>query len=160
MVEPHESSAGAGRPEAAAVDVDVLVVELAVLRPACAVRDLLGHRVVNEAQEQIGTLDDLMVEDDRVSFAVLSVGGFLGLGAHKVVVRFERLNFHDDEIILPGASREAVRRMTAYDAERVRSERAPRLGARSRHHDAGEIVETTAGEPISGTVEDITDGKR
>ena len=41
----------------------------------------MGSPIVNAANDAVGTLDDLIVTPDaRVSFAVLSIGGFLGLG--------------------------------------------------------------------------------
>ena len=42
---------------------------------------IVGSPVVNDANEKIGDVDDLLVEpSDKVLFAVLSVGGFLGMG--------------------------------------------------------------------------------
>jgi hypothetical protein len=42
---------------------------------------VVGSTVVNEANETVGTIDDLIVTpSEKVPFAVLSVGGFLGMG--------------------------------------------------------------------------------
>jgi hypothetical protein len=158
MTETHQDSPRPERPVATEVDIDLLIVEWAELRPTYPVKELLGRRVINDADETIGALDDLMTQEDRIAFAILSVGGFLGLGAHKVVVHFENLIIDDEDIVLPGASKEALRQMTAFDAEQARSERTPRRRARPGVRDAGEIVETAAGEPIPGTVADIADG--
>ncbi len=47
-----------------------------------SVSTLKGHDVVNPAKEGLGKIEDLMIdlENDRISYAVLSFGGFLGMG--------------------------------------------------------------------------------
>ncbi|HEY3889558.1 MAG TPA: PRC-barrel domain-containing protein [Caulobacteraceae bacterium] len=158
MAQPDPNSAApeAGGPPVGAPDIGLLFIALAELRPEFSVRDLLGERVRNDAGEDIGALDDLLVEDDQVAFAVLSVGGFLGLGAHRVVAPFEALLLNDGDIVLPGASREVLARMAAYDREQVRMERR---AARRRRHDEAEVVQTAGGEPIPRSVTEITDGE-
>ena len=55
---------------------------------------IIGSIVYNDRDERIGTVDDLMVgQDGRISGAVLSVGGFLGLGAKLVAVPYDQLRF-------------------------------------------------------------------
>ena len=40
---------------------------------------IIGSSVVNEANETVGSIDDLIVTpDEKAPYAVLSVGGFLG----------------------------------------------------------------------------------
>ena len=42
---------------------------------------IVGSPVVNDANEKIGEVEDLLIEpNDKVLFAVLSVGGFLRMG--------------------------------------------------------------------------------
>ena len=59
--------------------------EAAILLAASEVK---GARVINFQNENIGDVDELLIEPDtgQVRFAVLSVGGFLGLGSTKVAV--------------------------------------------------------------------------
>jgi hypothetical protein len=49
---------------------------------------VVGSRIKNLQNQDIGTIDDLILNPDtgRVRFAVLAVGGFLGAGETKVVV--------------------------------------------------------------------------
>jgi sporulation protein YlmC with PRC-barrel domain len=55
---------------------------------------IVGMTVYNDRDERIGTVDDLIVgQDGRISEAVLSVGGFLGLGAKLVAVPYDQLRF-------------------------------------------------------------------
>jgi hypothetical protein len=56
------------------------------------------------------TIDDLIVTpSERVPFAVLSVGGFLGVGAKFVVVPFSALEVHDKQILLRDATKESLK---------------------------------------------------
>ncbi|HEY4352227.1 MAG TPA: PRC-barrel domain-containing protein, partial [Paraburkholderia sp.] len=53
---------------------------------------LAGATVYNRDKERIGTIDDLILSPaDRNAFAILSVGGFLGMGKHYVAVPFSSL---------------------------------------------------------------------
>ena len=113
---------GSGAPPPPTADATLLVVALVELRTTYPVSELLGRTVINEAGEEVGRIDELMIEDDRLAFAVLSVGGFLGIGERKVVVSFDDLLIDDDEVVLPGATREALMEMTDYDPDRVRQE--------------------------------------
>ncbi len=52
------------------------------MQSVLAADTLTGDRVVNRQKEDLGTIEHLMidVEKGRVAYAVLSFGGFLGLG--------------------------------------------------------------------------------
>lgn len=159
----HLDQDSAGRPQgsgapATSSDLPPTVIAFAELRPTYPVSDLLGRPVINDSGEEIGRIDDLMVEHDRLVFAILSVGGFLGLGAHQVVVAFDALVIDDDEVVLPGASRQALKAMTVYDRAKVRGEHTPLRKARPGVKDAGHVVTTAADEPIPGVVADVADG--
>ena len=44
---------------------------------------VVGSSVVNDANETIGKIDDLLVSrDGKQPYAVLSIGGFLGMDTH------------------------------------------------------------------------------
>ena len=60
---------------------------------------VVGSTVVNEANETIGTIDDLIVTPGgQAPYAVLSVGGFLGLGTKYVVLPFTSLKIVDKKM--------------------------------------------------------------
>ena len=142
------------------LEAELLIVEVGEPAPACPASELLGREVINDADESIGRIDDLLIRGDQVAFAILSVGGFLGIGAHRVVVAFGDLLIDDDEVVLPGATREALKRMLVYDREAIRAEHTPLPRARPGVKDSGRVVATAAGEPIPGSVADVTDGDR
>lgn len=54
--------------------------------------EFMGAEVKNSSGETIGRLTNLMfAEDNRVTAAVISIGGFAGIGAKKVAVPFDIL---------------------------------------------------------------------
>jgi sporulation protein YlmC with PRC-barrel domain len=70
---------------------------------------VVGSTVVNEAGTTVGTIDDLIVTpNEKVPYAVLSVGGFLGIGTKYVVVPFNALEMNNKQIVLTGATKESL----------------------------------------------------
>lgn len=137
----------------------LMLVDIAKLGTVHSLFDLIGHPVVDEAGRELGTIEDLLAEGARVSHAVLSVGGVLGLGAHHVVIDFADLSLdNDDHVILPGASRETLSGLTEYGS--TAGAKVRRRQGRRGVKDAGQIVTTAMGEPLVGVIADISDGDR
>ncbi len=65
----------------------------------------------------IGKIDDLLVtRDGKEPYAVLSVGGFLGMGARMVFVRYDSLRFDpDNKIVLPGGTKDGLTMLPAFE---------------------------------------------
>jgi sporulation protein YlmC with PRC-barrel domain len=78
----------------------------------------IGQTVRNGKGEKIGTVDDLILnQGDRILYAVISVGGFLGVGDRLVAVPFEELRFGSKDVegvIAYGMSKEALAAMPAF----------------------------------------------
>lgn len=73
---------------------------------------VIGSSVINET---IGKIDDLLVtRDGKEPYAVLSIGGFLGVGTHMVVVRYDSLKFADKKIVLPGGTKDGLKMLPAF----------------------------------------------
>ncbi|WP_029005680.1 PRC-barrel domain-containing protein [Azorhizobium doebereinerae] len=49
--------------------------------------NLIGLKVVNGQNESVGEIKDLILSQGQLSGYILSVGGFLGMGEHYVIVR-------------------------------------------------------------------------
>ena len=76
---------------------------------------VVGASVVNEANETVGAIDDLIVTPtERVPYAILSVGGFLGMGTKYVVVPFSSLQMQDKKIVLPGGTKDALKALPEF----------------------------------------------
>jgi PRC-barrel domain len=54
-----------------------------------------ARHVVNDKSEKIGTLDEVISDKKQLNFAILQVGGFLGLGGRLVAVPYESLVIDD-----------------------------------------------------------------
>jgi sporulation protein YlmC with PRC-barrel domain len=100
---------------------EVVVVEVDVKEVAAGTRasKLIGKEVMNANGESIGDIDDLVIDRKDVLFAILQVGGFLGLGGLLVAVPYDRLEIggDDDRVVLAEASREQLERMPEFKYE-------------------------------------------
>ena len=56
-------------------------------------RDLIGTRIKNAEGKDIGEIDSLVIDPQsgRISYVVVGLGGFLGVGERKVVVPWSEL---------------------------------------------------------------------
>jgi hypothetical protein len=76
---------------------------------------VVGSAVVNESNQTVGTIDDLIVTpSEKVPFAVLSVGGFLGMGTKYVVVPYSALEVREKRMVLPGATKESLKSLPEF----------------------------------------------
>lgn len=58
-----------------------------------------GLKVYNEANENIGSINDLLMDKNGdIKIAVIGVGGFLGMGEHLVAVPYEKLKFVNEPV--------------------------------------------------------------
>jgi hypothetical protein len=103
-----------------------------------AASEINGAKVTNFQNQEIGDIDELLIEPatGQVRFAVLSVGGFLGLGSTKVAVPWLALQLGIDDS------------KTKYllDATRERLEKAPRVEGKNYER----LYPADVAEPIFG----------
>ena len=96
--------------------VDIAKVDVQKVAAGYRASKVIGSSVLNEADEKIGSIDDLLVtRDGKEPYAVLSVGGFLGMGTRLVVVRYDSLKFADDKIVLPGGTKDTLKMLPAFE---------------------------------------------
>jgi hypothetical protein len=79
-----------------------------------------GSTVYNSDNERIGMIDDLIVSrDDHVWYAILSVGGYLGIGSHLVAIPYQALQIRDDnKFVLPQASKDDLTSLPEFKYQR------------------------------------------
>jgi hypothetical protein len=95
--------------------VTLMKVDPASLATGYRTSKVVGSTVVNEANETVGTIDDLIVTPtEKVPFAVLSVGGFLGIGSKYVVVPFSSLQVKDKQMVLSGATKDSLKALPEF----------------------------------------------
>jgi hypothetical protein len=108
-------TAGAG--VAGSTTLGVAVEEMKALALGwSAKKQILGKDVYNDRNEKVGTVEDLIIAPDRaVSYAIVGVGGFLGLDRHDVAIPAGQLKGEGGKLMLPGATKEALRAMPTFE---------------------------------------------
>lgn len=107
---------GALAPPVSAADVKVVVVDVVAVADGYRASKLRGTTVVNSKNEKVGEIDDLVIGKDRVLFAIIQVGGFLGLGSRLIAVPYTSLQISDDgsRIVLPGATKQQLEQLPEF----------------------------------------------
>lgn len=89
--------------------VQIVKVDVQKLSAGYRASKVIGSNVINDANQTIGTIDDLLISTDgKDPYAVLSIGGFLGIGTHLVVVPYTSLRVVDNKVMLPGGTKAAL----------------------------------------------------
>jgi sporulation protein YlmC with PRC-barrel domain len=80
----------------------------------------MGYRVINPVGEDLGKIEDIVVDMDsrQIAYAVLSFGGFLGFGNKLFAIPWEalKLSSKEDEFILH-VNREALENAPGFDKD-------------------------------------------
>jgi sporulation protein YlmC with PRC-barrel domain len=109
------TAGNAGAPVAGKVVLGTTVEVTEAIAVGHRASKLMGAAVYNEQEEKVGTIDDFIITPDRsVSYAILSVGGFLGLGGRLVAIPVEQIREEKDRLILPGATKEALAKLPEF----------------------------------------------
>lgn len=81
---------------------------------------LIGDKVTNKAGEDLGKIEELMLDLDRgrVAYAVLSFGGFLGMGDKLFAIPFQalKLDASRDSFVLD-VDKEKLRKAPGFDKD-------------------------------------------
>lgn len=109
-------------PVAGTTPLGVTVVEMeAIVVGWSAKRDLLGKTVVNDKNDKIGKVDDLIISPSKdgnspaASYAIVGVGGFLGIGKRDVAIPTAQLKIQDRKLSLPGATKDALKALPPFE---------------------------------------------
>ena len=95
--------------------VEVAKVDVQKLSAGYRASKVIGSSVLNDANEAIGKIDALLVSTDgKAPYAVLSIGGFLGMDSHLIVVPYDSLNLTDNKIVLPGGTKDSLKMLPEF----------------------------------------------
>jgi PRC-barrel domain len=109
------SLSGSAFAQGAPQTVTLMKVDPQTLATGYRTSKVVGATVVNDANETVGTIDDLIVTPGgQTPYAVLSVGGALGMGTRYVVVPFTSLKIVDKKMVLPGGSKDALKALPEF----------------------------------------------
>jgi hypothetical protein len=106
---------GPAAAQGATQTVEVAKVDVQKLSAGYRASKVIGSSVLNDANEAIGKIDDLLVSTDgKAPYAVLSIGGFLGMDSHLIVVPHDSLNLIDNKIVLPGGTKDSLKMLPEF----------------------------------------------
>jgi sporulation protein YlmC with PRC-barrel domain len=93
-----------------------------------SIQRLMGKSVVNNEGKTVGDIEDFVVESEasatgkQITYAVIGVGGFLGLGEKKVAIPVSDLQISDDKVQLSSnMTEDQLKQMPEYDRTKYRS---------------------------------------
>lgn len=80
-----------------------------------AKHDLMGKQVVNDAKDKIGKVEDvILTPEGKASYAIVGVGGFVGIGRHDVAIPMDQLKFQDGKYVLAGGTKDALKALPKW----------------------------------------------
>jgi len=84
-----------------------------------AKRQIFWSPVFNDLNERIGLVDDIIVTfDNSVSYVIVNAGGFLAVTKHDVAVPVSKLKLVDGKLVLPGATKDALKDVPPFEYAR------------------------------------------
>ena len=94
------------------------VVDSRTLREGRRASRLIGASVYSDSAETIGEVHDLLIpREGGPPVAIISVGGFLGIGAKLVAVPYDNLRMGGSRWTLPGVTRESLNALPGFTHE-------------------------------------------
>lgn len=92
-----------------------LAVASVKLESGARLGKLIGAGVYIDPDEKLGVVDDLIMADgNKVTVAIIAIGGVLGLGSKLVALPFEELKRDGDKIMLVGVTKDALTAMPNF----------------------------------------------
>ena len=97
--------------------ISVSTIELRELATGwSAKKQILGENVYNDVGDKVGEINDLIVTPDKaLSYAIVGVGGFLGVAEHEIAVPVGKLKQEKGKIVLPGATKDALKAAPKFE---------------------------------------------
>ena len=86
------------------------------MQDAIRASKMIGAGIFADPNTQIGTVDDLVMTPDHVvTFAIVAVGGVLGMGSKLVAIPIAQLQRGGDgKLMLPGGSKDSLNAMPNF----------------------------------------------
>ena len=94
------------------------VYSTTIARRVLSASTIKGDDVVNAQGEDLGNIDDLMIdlERGRVAYAVLSFGGFLGMGDKLFAIPWEAMTVdQDNKRLVLNVDKELLKKAPGFD---------------------------------------------
>ncbi len=96
--------------------VDVAVIHSTQLAMGWSVKKtLLGKSIYNDAGQEVGTVEDLIVSPQKdVSYVIVGAGGFIGIGRHDVAIPVTQIQDLAGKLVMPGATKDMIKAMPEF----------------------------------------------
>jgi sporulation protein YlmC with PRC-barrel domain len=102
-------------PVAGTTTIGVAVEQTDIVAKGWRVSKLLRDQVYNDKNQKIGKIEDFIVAPDgSLSVAIVDVGGFLGMGTHRVAIPVQQFNQVTPKIVLPGATKDSLKQVPEF----------------------------------------------
>ena len=112
------AAAGATReaPVAGMQPLSLSVEATALVLQGWRASKLIGASVYNDEDKRIGKIEDMIVSPDgKVSVAVIDVGGFVGIGTHRVAIPVDEFaDIKAKKLVLPKATKESLKALPKF----------------------------------------------
>ncbi len=106
-------------PVAGTVLLGVTVTESIAVAHGYRASKVIGATVYNDKSQKVGKIGDLIIRPDgTLSYAIVDVGGFLGMGVHQVAIPVNQFKAVKPKIILPGATKDALKALPEFRFEK------------------------------------------
>jgi sporulation protein YlmC with PRC-barrel domain len=77
---------------------------------------ILGQEIYNDKEEKIGKVEDIIIApNETVSYVIVEVGGFLGMGGHYVAIPISHFKAEGNKLTLPGATKEVLKGLPKFE---------------------------------------------
>lgn len=82
-------------------------------------QDVIGYKVLDQDGDEIGHVQDLMIDEEKrkVRFLEVVSGGFLGIGEHIIMIPVDAITEIKDGVITISHSKETILKAPKYDPE-------------------------------------------
>jgi sporulation protein YlmC with PRC-barrel domain len=108
-------SSTSAAPVAGIVPLGVTRIEADLVTPGYRASKLIRQDVYNDQNQKIGKIEDLVITPDgTLSVAVIDVGGFAGIGKHRVAIPVKQFTQMHPKIVLPSATKEALKSLPEF----------------------------------------------
>jgi sporulation protein YlmC with PRC-barrel domain len=105
----------AAPPVAGTVTLGTTIEQTKAIALGYRVSKLIKATVYNDQDQKIGKVEDLIVQPDgTLSIAIVDVGGFLGMGRHRVAIPVGQFTSVKPKVVLPGATKDALKKLPEF----------------------------------------------
>jgi sporulation protein YlmC with PRC-barrel domain len=76
---------------------------------------LMGKSVYNDADEEVGVVEDLIISPNMdVSYVIVGAGGFIGIGRHDVAIPVTQIQTRAGKLVMASATTESIKQMPEF----------------------------------------------